>query len=93
LEFLRPYFLRQATHVEFAATTVRFDRDRRADGDPAFQRRPWDPRDGRVLLRLGRPGFPEIRTWTEDIVDARYDPRIKLLAAIYGEPQRQAHWS
>lgn len=42
------------------------------------------------MLRLARPVFPEIRPWTEDIVDARYDPPTKLLAAIYGEPQRRA---
>jgi hypothetical protein len=62
------------------------------DLDPAFQPEPWDPNHGRVVLRLARPVFPEIRTWTEDIVDARYDPRTKLLAAIYGEPQRRAQW-
>jgi hypothetical protein len=44
------------------------------------------------MLRLARPAFPEVRPWTEDIVDARYDPRTKLLAAIYGEPQRRAQW-
>jgi hypothetical protein len=44
------------------------------------------------VLRLARPVFPEIRTWTEEIVDARYGPRTKLLAAIYGEPQRRAQW-
>jgi alginate lyase len=92
LDFLRPYFLRQATHTEFAATTNSFDLARRADGNPVFQPEPWDPDHGRVLLRLARPAFPEIRAWTEDIVDARYDPRTKLLAAIYGEPQRRAQW-
>jgi len=91
LDFLKPYFLRQATHEEFAATTVSFDLDRRDDGNPVFQG-PWDPDHGRLVLRLARPVFPEIRPWTEDIVDARYDPRSKLLAAIYGEPQRRAQW-
>jgi hypothetical protein len=28
--------------------------------------------------------------WTEDIVDHRYDPRTKLLAASYGEPLASA---
>jgi hypothetical protein len=60
---------------------------------PAGQLEPWDPGHGRVVLRLARPVFPEIRSWTEDIVDHRYDPRTKLLAASYGEPQRQAQWS
>jgi hypothetical protein len=92
LEFLRPYFLRQAAHVEFAATTVSFDLARRDDGNPVFQPEPWDPDRGRVVLRLARAVFPEIRGWTDDIVDARYDPRTKLLAAIYGEPKRQAQW-
>jgi hypothetical protein len=93
LEFVRPYFLRQATHTEFAATTISFDLARRDDGNPVFQQRPWDPDHGRVVLRLARPAFPEIRAWTGDIVDARYDPRTKLLAAVYGEPQRRAQWS
>jgi hypothetical protein len=92
LDFIRPYFLQQETHIEFAATTVPFDVARRDDGNPAFQLAPWDPDHGRVVLRLARPAFPEIQQWTQDIVHARYDPRIKLLAAIYGEPQRRAQW-
>jgi len=92
LDFIRPYFLGQATHIEFVNTTVPFDHVRRDDGNPVFQPQPWDPKRGRVVLRLARPGFPEVRAWTEDIVDAHYDPRTKLLAAIYGEPQRRAQW-
>jgi hypothetical protein len=92
IDFVRPYFLRQMQHIEFAATTVPFDIERRDDGNPAFQYAPWEPAHGRVLLRLARPVFPEVRSWTEDIVDARYPPRVKLLAAIYGEPQRRAQW-
>lgn len=91
LDFLKPYFLRQATHEEFAATTVSFDVVRRDDGNPVFQG-PWDPDHGRLVLRLARSVFPEIRPWTEGIVDTSYDPRSKLLAAIYGEPQRSAQW-
>jgi len=93
LDFVRPYFLGQAQHIEFARTTVSFDLARRDDGNPVFQHAPWDPKRGRVLLRLARPVFPEIRPWTDDIVDARYDPRTKLLASIHGEPQRRAEWS
>jgi hypothetical protein len=92
LEFIRPYFLGQKEHIEFARTSVPFDRERRDDGNPVFRNAPWDPARGRVLLRLARAVFPEIRGWTEQIVDQRYDPRTKLLAAIYGEPQRQAGW-
>jgi hypothetical protein len=87
-----PGLAKQATHIEFANTTIKFDAVRRDDGNPAFQPEPWDPTRGRVVLRLARPVFPEIRPWTEDIVDARYDPRTKLLAAIYGEPQRRDQW-
>jgi hypothetical protein len=93
LEFIRPYFLGQQEHVEFARTSVPFDRERRDDGNPVFQNAPWVPARGRVLLRLARTAFPEIRGWTEQIVDQRYDPRTKLLAAIYGEPQRRAGWA
>jgi hypothetical protein len=64
---------------------ARFDLTRAA-------RMPWDPARGRVVLRLARAVFPEVRSWTEDIVDARYDPRTKLLAAIHCEPQRRAQW-
>ena len=92
LEFIRPYFLGQQEHIEFAGTSVPFDRERRDDGNPVFRNAPWDPAHGRVVLRLARTVFPEIRGWTEQIVDQTYDPRTKLLAAIYGEPQRQAGW-
>jgi hypothetical protein len=92
LDFVRPYFLRQAEHAEFVGSRIPIDLARRDAGYPAFQPVPWDPARGRVLLRLARPAFPEVRPWTDDIVDARYDPRTKLLAAIYGEPQRRAEW-
>jgi hypothetical protein len=92
LEFLRPYFLGEREHVEFARTTIAFDRERRDDGNPEFANLPWNPERGRVLLRLARASFPQVRPWTEHIVDASYDPRTKLLAAIYGEPQRREEW-
>jgi hypothetical protein len=34
LEFIRPFFLGHAEHVEFARTSVAFDRERRDDGNP-----------------------------------------------------------
>jgi hypothetical protein len=92
LEFLRPFFTGEREHVEFARTSVSFDVARRDDGNPVFQNAPWDPARGRILLRLARTVFPQVRPWTEQIVDPRYDPRTKLLAAIYGEPQRRAQW-
>jgi hypothetical protein len=93
LEFVRPYFLGELEHIEFLGTGNSFDRERRDDGNPVFQNAPWDPVRGRVILRLARAIFPEIRSWTEDIVDHHYDPRTKLLAAIYGEPHRLAEWA
>jgi hypothetical protein len=92
LEFLRPFFLGHAQHVEFARTSVAFDRERRDDGNPAFRNAPWEPAGARVLLRLARASFPQVRAWTEDIVDSGYDPRTKLLAAVYGEPHRRGGW-
>ena len=92
LEFLRPFFLGEQEHIEFARTSISFDIERRDDGNPAFRDALWDPAHGRVVLRLARAAFPEIRGWTEQIVDHRYDPRTKLLAAIHGEPQRRAEW-
>jgi hypothetical protein len=93
LEFLRPFFLGQAEHVEFARTSVAFDRERRDDGNPAFRNAPWQPAGARVLLRLARAAFPQVRAWTEDIVGPACDPRTKLLAAVYGEPQRRDGWA
>jgi hypothetical protein len=92
LDFLEPFFLGHAKHVEFARTSVAFDRERRDDGNPAFRNDPWEPAGARVLLRLARATFPQVRPWTEDIVDPAYDPRTKLMAAIYGEPQRRDGW-
>jgi len=92
IEFLRPFFLGQAEHVEFARTTVAFDRERRDDGNPTFRNAPWQPTGARVLLRLARAAFPQVRAWTEDIVGPACDPRTKLLAAVYGEPQRREGW-
>lgn len=93
LEFLRPFFEGERTHVEFVHTSVSFDVTRRDDGNPVFRNAPWEPARGRVVLRLARAVFPEIRPWTEDIVDHRYDPRTKLLAAIHGEPRCQSGWT
>jgi hypothetical protein len=92
IEFLRPFFLGQAEHVEFARTSVAFDRERRDDGNPTFSNAPWQPAGARVLLRLARAAFPQVRAWTEDIVGPACDPRTKLLAAVYGEPQRRDGW-
>ncbi len=74
LEFLRPYFLRHREHVEFSHSLASFDRARREAGNPEFRTAPWDPADARVLFRLARAAFPEIRGWTEHIVDHAYDP-------------------
>ncbi len=93
LEFLRPFFLGERRHIEFMRTSVPFDLERRDDGNPVFANAPWDPAHARVLLRLARATFPEIRVWTEALVDAAYDLRTKLLAAIYGEPERKLGWT
>ena len=80
-------------HIEFAGTTFSFDIDRREAGYAKFRDAPFDPARARVLLRLARVAFPDVRAWTEQIVDAAYDPRTKLLAAIHGEPRCRAAWS
>ena len=88
LLFLKPFYLGEREHVEFLHTTVAFDVKRRDEdtNNPAFQNRPWDRAQARPLLRLARLIFPELRPWTEDVVDGRYDERISLLAAAFGEP-------
>jgi len=36
-DFIRPFFLRQADHIEFAATTISLDLPRRDDGRPEIR--------------------------------------------------------
>lgn len=67
-----------------------FDIDRREAGYAEFRDAPFDPARARVRLRLARAAFGGVREWTEQIVDAAYDPRTKLLAAIHGEPRCRA---
>lgn len=42
LHWLEPYARGTATHIEFARTTVQFDRDRAAAGDAEYAPHPWD---------------------------------------------------
>jgi hypothetical protein len=88
LDFIQPYFLGQKQHIEFLHTTSKFDIERKTEdtNNPAFQNKPWSPAAGRLLFRLARPAFPGTQSWTSNVVDKNYDERIKLLAAIYGEP-------
>ena len=92
IEFLAPFARGERQHIEFAHTTIAFDHERGDAGNPVFQVAPWNPAGGRVLLRLARASFPEIRGWTDQLVDASYDPRPKLMAAIFGEPLREQEW-
>ncbi len=83
LQFLRPYFLGEQQHIEFANSPVAFDRVRREAGDPSFAIAPWDPARARQLLRLARSRFPAIRAWSASVVDEQYSPRLKELAALF----------
>jgi hypothetical protein len=93
LSFIKPYYLGEKRHIEFVHSTVQFDVQRRLEdkNNPAFQNKPWDPTGARLLLRLARPAFPDIQVWTANVVDERYDPSVKLLAAVYGDPTPTKH--
>lgn len=86
LDFLKPYFTGDKTHIEFLKSPVRFDAQRRAAGDPSFANTPWDPKGARSLLRLARAHFPTIHPWSQTVVDEHYSPRWKHLAALHGGP-------
>lgn len=85
LEFLKPYFLGERQHVEFAKTSIKFDIVRKEAGDIAFQNKPWEPRRARYLLRLSRALFKgkgDFDQWTQSVVDENYSPFIKFITAL-----------
>lgn len=82
VRFIEPYFTGRSRHVEFVRTGVRFDVIRRDGGDPAFQNVPWDSAGARQLLRLARAKYPAVASWTAGVVDERYSPMVKQLAAL-----------
>lgn len=86
LDFLKPYFTGDKTHLEFPNSPVQFDTQRREAGDPSYANTPWDPKGARGLLRLARAYFLAIRPWTQTVVDEQYSPRWKHLAAVQGGP-------
>jgi Alginate lyase len=81
IELVHPYFDGSKQHVEFVHTTVVFDVERRKAAVADYQNVPWKPEAARPLLRLARPLFPEIRAWTEKVVDPNYEPFLKLFVA------------
>lgn len=82
LQFLRPYYTGEKTHIEFVCSKVQFDIARRIAGIPEYLNAPWKPERARSLLRLARATFPPIRSWTYSVVDEQYDPWIKTISAI-----------
>jgi len=88
LNFLKPFYTGQEQHIEFVHSTVSFDIQRKLkdQGTSEYQNKPWDPKGARILFRLARPAFPDIRPWTANVVDTHYDTWVKPVAAIYGEP-------
>jgi hypothetical protein len=85
LNFIRPYFAGEKQHIEFVHSTVPFDLQRCNAGQKDYCNLPWNPSGARVLLRIGRALIPAVKAWSQTVVDENYDPRIKLLAAIYGD--------
>ena len=87
LDFMRPYFLGQKTHIEFLHTTVAIDLARKKAGLAAYQNKPWVPSTARPVLRVGRVAFPAIKSWTASIVDDKYDTILRLMvSAIEDRP-------
>ena len=91
-DFLKPYYLGQKTHQEFLHSTVAFDAQRGAAGDPTYQVHTWIPTGGiddgmnRTLIRLARPAFQSVQSWTNSYVTPSYDPVTKFEAKLFGEP-------
>lgn len=79
--FLRPYYKGEKTHIEFVKSKVAFDIKRKNAKLEDYQNAPWKPSNARKILRLARVVFPDIKTWTQDLVDEHYDPTLKLFAA------------
>ena len=91
-DFLKPYFLGQKTHQEFLHSTVAFDAQRGAAGDPTYQIHTWVPTGGiddgmnRSVIRAARPSFQPIQSWSNNFVTPYYDPTTKFEAKLFGEP-------
>jgi hypothetical protein len=84
LQFMKPYFTGEKIHIEFVHTQVPFDITRRDAGDPEFQNVAWVPSKARLLFRLARGVFPDIQSWTGNVVDEDYHPIDKAVAALHG---------
>ena len=84
LQFLRPFVQGEQTHIEFVRSTVLFDRQRRDAGVAGFSNTAWNPGESRNLLRQARTRFEVIRSWTTNLVDEQYSPRIKQICALRG---------
>lgn len=53
IAFLIPYITGEKTHREFVHSTIKFDRERSAAGDPSIRvGAPWDPAKARTLFDL-----------------------------------------
>ncbi len=84
LNFIKPYYLGEKQHIEFQHTVSTFDVMRgNEDNNPVFKHKPWDTKEARSLFLVARQVFPDIHSWTENVVDEHYDPSIKLLRSIY----------
>ncbi len=64
-EFIKPYYLGQKTHVEFAHSKVAFDRYRATHGEAKYKPHPWNPREADALLQRARALFPSLRPWSQ----------------------------
>lgn len=84
LNFIKTFYTGEREHVEFQHSVSDFDfkRINEDKNNPTFQMKSWDPKEARGLFLIARQVFPDIRSWTTNVVDERYDPSMKLLANL-----------
>lgn len=80
-DFLKPYYEKEKTHIEFKCSLVKFDVERKDAGEPDFQNKAWEPTNARKILRMARGPFPSVRPWTTNVVDQHHSAWLKLLYA------------
>ena len=58
--FLLPFAQGTRTHIEFANSTVLFDRQRAANGEGEYKAHPWDPHNAAPILELAQQFDPSL---------------------------------
>lgn len=82
--FLRPFYLGEQKHIEFANSKVSWDKVRADSGETDYKNLAWVPAHADSMLRIARCVFPSSRSWTSEIENeqASFSPRTKFVAAL-----------